>query len=142
MSKFYDQADSIAKRITSLDLMDGARIVVDRQHDIAAEVSKVVARQTGSLVLIAWVGGKNIDETSDGPRIESEFTVTLFSKPVLRRDDQPADEIIESIAKSLHDWRPVPIGAYSDRAVVTGIYPTDIPDLLVHQIRLTLTSQL
>lgn len=142
MSKFYDQADAIAASLATVALLRDSRIVVDRQHDILAELNKVIGRQTGNLILISWAGGPNKDESGDGPRIESAFTVTLFSKPVIRRGETPADDIAEAIAHHLHDWRPTAATNYLERLVVTGIYPTDVPDLLAHQIRLSAPSQL
>lgn len=142
MSKFYDQADEIAAVLADVPSLAGIKIVVDRQHDLLAELNKVIGRQTGNLILIAWAGGDNKDPTSDVPRIESSFTATLFSKPVIRKGEPPADDIAEVIATTLHDWRPAAASSFDERLIVTGIYPTDIPDLLAHQIRLTLTSQL
>jgi hypothetical protein len=142
MSKFYDQADEIAAVLSEVPSLEGMKIVVDRQHDLLSELSKVVGRQTGNLILVAWAGGKNQDESGDRPRIESAFTVTIFSKPIIRKGEIPADDIAEVIASTLHDWRPVSSLGFDERLVVTGIYPADIPDLLAHQIRFTLITQL
>lgn len=142
MSKFYDTADAIAASLATVALLADSRIVVDRQHDIVSELKKVIGKQVGNLVLISWTGGQNSDESSDGPRIESGFNVTLFSKPVIRKGETPADDIAEAIAEHLHDWRASAQDSYYDRMIVTAVVPVPAPDLLAYQIRLKTPSQL
>jgi hypothetical protein len=142
MSRFYEQADAICTSLQALPILADCRIVVDRQHDILSDLRKVIGKQIGNLILVSWTGGTNKDISADGPRIESGFSVTLFSKPILRPGETPADDLAEAIANHLHDWRETAATPYSDRLICTEITPTDVPDLLAHQIKLTTPSQL
>jgi len=142
MSKFYYRADQIAQHLATVEGLADTRIVVDRQMDIVAELRKVVGKQIGNLILVSWTGGQNTDETADGPRIESGFNVTLFSKPVIRQGETAADDIVETIATALHDWRPADVPAFQNRLVVTAIAPVAAGDLLAYQIKLKSPSQL
>jgi hypothetical protein len=142
MSRFYDRADEIAESLATLEILADTRVVVDRQNDIVSELRKVVGKQIGNLVLVTWTGGTNTDETADGPRVESTFSVTLFSKPVIRVGETTADDIVEAMAQHLHDWRPAGSGAYQNRLVVTAITPVPAGELLAYQIRLKTPSQL
>ena len=142
MSKFFDQSDAIAAALAAVPLLAGSRIVVDRQHDIVSELRKVIGKQVGNLIIVAWAGGKNLDESADGPQIESTFTVTTFSKPVIRAGEATADDIAEAIANTLHDWRASPDAHYRTRLVCTGISPQDLPEILAIQIQFKTISNL
>lgn len=142
MSKFYDQADAIAATLATLTILSASRIAVDRQHDIVADLRKVVGKQIGNLILVSWAGGDNADESADGPQLDSIFNVTVFSKPVIRKDETSADDIAEAIANHLHDWRANATDHYYTRLICTGIFPQDLPELLAHQIRFKTRSQL
>jgi hypothetical protein len=142
MSKFYATADAIADALATVELLADSRIVVDRQADIVSELKKVIGKQIGNLILISWTGGQNSDESSDGPRIESGYNVTLFSKPIIRKGETPADDIAEAIAEHLHDWKARPEDSYYERLIVTAVVPVPAPDLLAYQIRLKTPSQL
>jgi len=141
MSNFYAIADAIEDRLKVSELLKNARILVDRQRDIKAECDKVTSQQVGNLILIAWTGSTNNDPTADGPHFLSKFTVTVFSKPVLRTRFTHADDIVETCAKLLHDFRPN--GSFHKRLIVTGVDPLSVgEELLAYQIKLTTPSQL
>lgn len=140
MSQFYDTADLIAAHLQTVVGLESLVIVVDRQRDIASELRKAISKQSGCLALITWTGAPNEDESADGPRFVSRYTVTLFSKPVIRSGETAADDVIETIAAALHDFRPN--GSFYDRIVVTGIDPVFDEDLLIYRINLTTPAQL
>lgn len=140
MSKFYDTADLIAAHLKTVDLLGSLPIVVDRQKDIASELRNAIAKQSGCLILVTWAGAPNDDQSADGPRFLSRYTVTLFSKPVIRLGETAADDIMEAIATALHDYRPT--GNFHDRLVITGIDPVPDDELLIYRINLTTPAQL
>lgn len=140
MSKFYDTADLIAAHLKTVPSLKALPIVVDRQKDIASELRNAIAKQSGCLVLVTWTGAPNDDQSADGPRFLSRYTVTLFSKPVIRTGETAADDIIETIAATLHDYRPT--SNFYERLVVTGIDPVPDDELLIYRINLTTPAQL
>ena len=140
MSEFYTKADAIAAKLMTSTMLSGIRMVVDRQLDIASELQKAIGRQTGSLIIIGWAGSKNVDESADGPRFVSSFTVTYCAKPVIRKDDEPADNIVEEIAKVLHDFRPN--NNYHDRLVVKAVDPVPLGELILYRVSLSTPTQL
>lgn len=140
MSKFYDTADAIAAHLKTVVSLSKLPIVVDRQKDILSELKSAIAKQSGCLIIVTWAGAPNDDQSADGPRFASRYTVTLFSKPVIRHGETPADDLIEDIATALHDYRPS--GSFYDRLVITGIDPIADEELLIYRVNLTTTSQL
>lgn len=140
MSKFYDTADAIAAHLKTVVSLAKLPIVVDRQKDILSELKSAIAKQSGCLILVTWAGAPNDDQSADGPRFASRYTVTLFSKPVIRHGETAADDIVEAIATALHDYRPN--GNFHDRVVVTGIDPVPDEELLIYRVNLTTPSQL
>jgi hypothetical protein len=142
MSAFYDKADLLATHLRTIAGLDGIVIVVDRQKDIVSDLRKIIAKQTGNLALITWTGAPNEDKTADGPTFRASYTVTLFSAPLIRAGETPADDIVELIAASLHDYRPT--GNFHDRIVVDGITPVTVEELphLIYRIDISTPSQL
>lgn len=142
MSKFYDTADAIATHLGTIEALDDVPIVVDRQKDIASELRKAVAKQSGCLAVITWTGSVNDDNAADGPALANTYTVTLFSKPIIRAGETTADDLIEAIAEALHDHRIGVHDHFADRLVVTGIDPIPADELLIYQIKLSTPFQL
>lgn len=142
MSKFYDTADLIVTHLKTVSALSSVDIVADRQMDIAAELRKAIAKQIGGLAVVTWIGSPNEDLSADGPRFLSKFTVTLFTKPVLRAGDTPADDMAEAIATALHDYRFAANSHYSSRLVCTGIDPIQADELLAYRINLSTPIQL
>lgn len=138
MSAFYDTADAIAARLEADALLAGVSVVVDRQRDIASELRKAIGKQTGhGILIVTWTGGTNYDDQKSEPRIAATFTVTGFFKPVIRSGDTAADDLIEAVCKSLHDWRPEADGHFYSRLVVKGVDPIQDADLLALRVNLT-----
>ena len=141
MSAFYDTADAIAARLQADAALAAVPVVVDRQRDIASELKKAIGKQTGQgILIVTWTGGTNSDEMKAEPCLAGAFTVTGFFKPVIRRGDPAADDIIEAVCKRLHDWRPVDGGHFHTRMIVKGVDPIQHPELLA--LRVNLSCQL
>jgi hypothetical protein len=141
MSKFYSTADAIAARLEADDALAGVAVVVDRQRDLDAELKKAVGMQKGKgLLVVTWIGGTNFDEMKETPHVSANFTVTGFFKPVLRANDTPADDIIEAVCKSLHDWKQDSADHFHSRLVAKTIDPIQHPELLA--MRVSISAQL
>lgn len=138
MSAFYAAADAIAARLGADALLAGVPVVVDRQRDIASELRKAIGKQTGQgILIVTWTGGTNYDEQKSDPRIAATFTVTGFFKPVIRAGYTAADDIIEAVCKSLHDWLPEAGGHFHSRLVVKGVDPIQDAELLALRVNLS-----
>jgi hypothetical protein len=143
MSAFYDTADAMAARLQADAALYGVEIVVDRQRDIASELRKSIGKQTGQgVIVITWTGGQNADENNSLVRILTNFTATGFFKPVIHRNETPADEIIEAVCKSLHGWIPETGGHFHSRVAVKGIDPIQDTELLALRVNLSCTITL
>lgn len=106
MSKAIDIANALKDRLTSDQLLEGVEVIVDRQRDIGSEVSKKVLMSGAILVVILYQGFANPDERYSGlPSVIRRYTVTVYSRPVmLSEGEMPADDVVEAVARRLHNW--------------------------------------
>ena len=142
MSQFYDTAEAIAAHLATITALADVPVVVNRQKELESELRKALGKQAGCLAVISWAGSPNEDLSADGPLFKSSYTVHLFSRPILRSGQTPADDLMEAMATALHDHRLTAGGAYRDRLVVTGIEPEPHDELLIYVLTLTTPSQL
>lgn len=141
MSQFFDRADEIAALLEGAEGLGAIPWVVDRQKDVISEIKQAINKQAGAIGIITWTGGRNIDESADGPAIESTFTITLFTKPVLRGNDTPADDLVQLVARTLHDNRLGSKLNYQQRIILTSIEPIASEELLAYRISVKTTNQ-
>jgi hypothetical protein len=142
MSLFYQIADEMESMLSALPALAGLAIVSDRQREIGEELVKAMRKQSGKgLLVITWVSATNEDPECEGPRLRSDYTLTLFSKPVLRGGGTPADDLIETILRVVHHWRPT-IAHTHYKATAEGVVPVDHPELLVQRMTLNVITQL
>lgn len=144
MSAFFQTADLITARLAGVSALSGVTIITERQRDLDNELRRAAQKQAGvGLLVVAWTGGNIEDDPATGPRFASDFTVTGFFKPVIRRADTPADSIMETIAIALHDWIPGNgHGMRYNRVRVQSIRPMSHPELLVYQMSCKAPTQL
>jgi hypothetical protein len=142
MSKFYDTAQALATHLSTVPSLKHVPVMVDRQQELSSELRKAIGKQSGCLAVVTWAGAKNEDLSSDGPNFTTTYTVHLFSKPVIRAGEIPADDVMQAIATALHDYRVKPTDPYSARLVVTDIDPVPHEELLIYQLTLTTPNQL
>lgn len=140
MSQFYDTAEAIAAHLATVPALAAVPVVVNRQKELEPELRKALGKQAGCLAVVSWAGAPNEDLTADGPRFKCSYTVHLFSRPILRAGQTPADDLVEAAAAALHDHRLS--GSFYDRLLVTGISPEPHDELLIYVLTLTTPSQL
>ena len=129
MSKALDTAELIRTRLltaptgselaVTVPIVDVA-VIVDRQKNIVSDVAKAVSKASGTAIVILYDGFRSVDENASSPRIEQRFTVTIYSKPVIAGDNLKADDVMESVIKRLHHWRPVEASPVYDEMRVSG----------------------
>ena len=143
MSEALGIADAIKAKLETVPTLAGVDVIVDRQKDLAAMVSTAVGKAKGAVILILWTGGTNDDPDASGPRLTTDFEVSVYCTPVIRKDEAPADDIAEAVAKALHLWTP-PGGAGDayEKMIVRRVTNPPDPKYLVYQIDARLPVQL
>lgn len=105
MSAFLDKADAIATRLKAVPELASVEVIVDRQKDIAAEFSKAMGKTKGGVIIILFDGYQTWEEEVADSLVVSSFSITVWTKPVLRSSDPPADDLVQSVHTSLHGWQ-------------------------------------
>lgn len=146
MSVFSDTADAIVALLQESGRLGGIEILADRQRDLQGELRKVVNKSTGNLILVTWTASERSDANAGGPRFVGTYSVTVWAKPLIGKDEQPADEIVQLVTQLLDDHRPVlpggqPCHIHSSWRVL-GAVPIEHPDLLVHRIPVQIPLQI
>lgn len=108
MSKAIDIADAMAARINAIPGVSEDIALVDRQKNIQAEVATRVNKSTGAAITILYEGFSNSATNASGLlTITRRYSVSLYARPVLQTSTaMPADDLIEEVARRLHDWEP------------------------------------
>lgn len=116
MSKAIDIAEVIVARLNNqasyrfpehAAVMANVKAIVDRQLDIETEIDRAVkfAKGKGAIVTLFYQGFRNLDDSGAAyARILRRYTLSVYALPILRRNDSPADDIIEACAYHLHHW--------------------------------------
>lgn len=142
MSAFYNAAEAIAIHLSGLSALVNVPVLVDRQKELATELRLALGKQNGALAVVSWAGASNDDLTAEGPQLKCSYTVTLFSKPVIKTNEIPADDVMEAMATALHDYRLISTDPHRHRLLVAGIEPIPHEELLIYQLTLTALRQL
>ncbi|MEM9235190.1 MAG: hypothetical protein AAGB14_00325 [Verrucomicrobiota bacterium] len=109
MSRLFSIAFAIRDQIETVEGLEGT-VIVDRQNNLAAEFLKRMTKAKGLAVIIAMDGARNTSPEFKTYRLRGTFTVTIFTKPVLRaKDAKFADELVESVGQALHGWWPAAV---------------------------------
>lgn len=129
MSKALDHADLIATRLaaapaagelaTTIDIT-AVDIIIDRQKNILSEVSKSVAKASGTAIVILWQGFVTIDKHASSPRLAHRYNISVYSKPVIAGAALLADDVMESVIQRLWQWIPAGAHAYGEATVENG----------------------
>ena len=122
MSKGIDIANAMAARLNALYGIPSNLALVDRQKDIRVEVANRVAKASGSAIIILYEGFSNPAAMASGAlNITRRYTVTIYAKPVIQAADvMAADDLLEAVARSLHNWEPDEPTAGFGEITVTG----------------------
>jgi hypothetical protein len=108
MSKAITIAEAMAARINVQMTLPDVSAFVDRQKDLLAEINLRVAKAGGAAIAILFEGFSNADTSSSvNLTVLRRYTVTIYAKPVLRdATETAADDIVEIVARALHNWEP------------------------------------
>ena len=108
MSVYLDRADQMATLIEGLFDDGQVAFVVDRQKDITAEFNKRIGKVEGGVAVVEWLGALTAKVDLDDLRVASKYSVTVITKPIMRDHAGllPIDDLVETIAASLHGYNP------------------------------------
>ena len=141
MSAFLDKSDAIKGRLEAIPALDSVGVLVDHQKDIASEFKKAMAKVKGGVVVIFFDSYQTIEPDVAASQVESEFAVTVWTKPILRRDETPADDIVSDIHKSLHGWEHEE-GNCRNKAIVARGRVIPNQQFLIHELRIKIKHHL
>ena len=141
MSIANDIADTMASRLNALAELSTVETVVDRQKNIASEITKRLAKVSGCCIVVLYTGFKNPDNSRSGrPVAVRTYTVTVYGRPVLQGAGAvPADEAAELAARCLHNWDPSDSDGFSE-IDVAGCSMQPDKTFLVYSIDVNVTG--
>lgn len=129
MSRALDIAELIRTRLltaptgdeipTTLDIT-GVEVIVDRQKNILSDITKAVAKASGTAITILWAGWTVVDKNTKTPRLAHRFTIMAWSKPVIAGDNLAADDVAEAVINRLWHWRPLGGHAFGEAEPQNG----------------------
>lgn len=105
MSAFLDKADEIKTRLETVEALEGIDILVDRQKDIKGDFAKAIAKKKGAAIIIFFQGYETHEEKVQESHVTSDFVITIWSKPILQKDQVSAGDILSEVHQSLHAWQ-------------------------------------
>ena len=144
MSLSLDIADAIAARLKLQSTLPGLSIIVWRQQDLKAEVDRLVMRNSGMALIIAYLGFDNPNGQVTGQAtVTRRYSLAILAKPVLLNRNAPtATHAAETAARALHNWdiEDPATGAAEIRVTACELEPD--PDLLNYTLTLEVISRL
>jgi hypothetical protein len=144
MSKANDIAESMVAHLTALPALARVAVMVDRQKDIESMVSSKVNKGAGACVTILYEGFSNPDaSSSNNANVTRRYTASIYSRPVLvQPTDMPADDVVEEVARGLHQWDPAETIKGFVEIFVTGCDLRGDFKYLIYDLDVVVTSRL
>lgn len=143
MSKSLQIADAMAARLNAHMNLGNVLAVVDRQKDIAAEINKRVLKAGGAVIVILFEGFTNASGAVSGQTsVTRRYTVSVYSKPVLREGELTADDIVEATANILHNWDIDEPTTAAAEIIVTGCDMLPDRNYLIYALDVECASRL
>ena len=134
MSAFLTKAEALRDSIAALPELAGTDVLVDHQKDMVSEFKRAMAKTKGSSVVIFFSGYDTHEEDVAESEVISNYVVTVWTKPVLRQGETPADDMVSAIHKALHG-KADPDNC-RNRIAVTGGKVIPNTQFLIHELRL------
>ena len=140
MSAFLDKADQIADHLKTIPALSSVEILVDRQKDMPSEFAKAMGKAKGGVVIIFFSGYTPNDEEVAESVLISSFSVTIWTKPILRSSQPKADDLVEAVHRALHGWKHDFYCQHNAIVRRGRIVPND--RFLIHELELELKHEL
>lgn len=144
MSRSLDIADAIAARLKQVATLPGLSIIVWRQQELQAEVDRLVMRNSGMALVIAFLGFDNPNGQVTGQAtVTRRYSLAILAKPVLLHRTAPtATDAAETAARALHNWDIEDPTTGAAEISVTSCELEPDPDLLNYTLTLEVISRL
>ena len=105
MSRSSVIAEAIAKRLNAQIPLKGVIAIAARQKDLSSDLEIRVGKAGGGAIIVQYEGFSNPNANGSGnPTVIRNYTASIYTVPILRDDEIPADDIEEFVAKKLHNW--------------------------------------
>lgn len=141
MSAFLDMSNLIKDRLAAVPALADVEVIVDHQKDITSEFKKAMAKVKGTAVTIFFDSYTTAEEEVAKSRVVSQFVLLIWTKPIVRPEDTPADDLVSGIHKSLQGWVPEGNSCRDKASVLRGrVVPNK--QFLIHELRLKIKHHL
>jgi hypothetical protein len=144
MSTGIQIAQAMADRLNALATLPDVHAIVWKQKDITSELQRRTGKTGGALIVILYAGFINPDTVAGVHlSVTRRYTVSVFSQPVLRgAASTTADDIVEIVARSLHNWEPdeATTGTAEIRVASCDIRPDN--QYLIYDLEIETTTRL
>ena len=140
MSAFLEKSNALKARLGAIPALSSIDVLVDHQKDIKSEFTKAVAKIKGGVVVIFFENYQTLEAEVENSQVESEFVLLVWTKPIIRTGEIPADDIVSEVHKSLHGWKHDEF-CRNHAVVVRGrVIPN--PKFLIHELRVKIKHHL
>ena len=140
MSAFLDKANAIRARLEAIPELSSIDVLVDHQKDIRSEFKLAMARIKGGVVVIFFDSYTTLEEGVERSLVESEFILQVWTKPIIRKGETAADDIVSEVHKSLQGWQHDEFCRHKAAVVRGRVVPN--PKFLVHELRVKIKHHL
>jgi hypothetical protein len=136
MSRWLIKADQIAEHLKLMPALDAMQIQVHRAEDLLSQVNTAFEKAAGQgVIIIKWLGSRNALRESSKLRINSRYSISLWTVAILESLAVPPDDLIQQIADHLHGFDGGPTEVQSSRVEIESIEAVpDAPHYQVHEI--------
>lgn len=106
MGRLVEMSFALKERLESIEGLSDA-VIVFRQDDMESLFRNALRGGKGTAAVVRLIRGQNFARRPKLFRGVGTYTVTIFSKPVLRKADAPRlDELVDEVATAVHGWWP------------------------------------
>jgi hypothetical protein len=143
MSKSHTIAEAMAARLNAQLQLAGVTAIAARQKELGNEINQRVLKAGGAAIIIQFEGFSNPASNASGNvTVTRRYTASIYTRPILRDGETPADDVVEFVAKTLHDWE---MDEYKTSAADIRVLDCEVvPDrsFLIYQLDIECLSRL
>lgn len=98
--------DEDAWREEAIGQLDGIAVIVNRQGDVDSQIATAVGKAKGAAILIELAGWDNKPEFSGQALLDLRYSVSLWTRPILRAGAISESIALGALVKAIHGWTP------------------------------------
>jgi hypothetical protein len=143
MSKSHGIAEAMVARLNAHLQLAGVTAIVSRQKELANEVERKVLKAGGAAIIVQFEGFTNPNGAVSGQvTVTRRYTASIYTRPIMRDGETPADEVVEFVAKTLHNWEMDENATQAAEIQVTGCDVLPDKSYLIYQLDIDCLSRL